>query len=214
MIRSPLRWLLHATAAVSLLALGACATLPKPDTVDAAQVAGKWQAHRTAVAAISSFQLNGRAGAGNGIKADLRWRQYAGARFEARIAGPFGAGAVAISGTPHDVEIRTKDGTEQTTDPEGWMLQRAGWTFPIDGLRWWALGLPAPGTPAKTTFDAQGRLATLTQDGWTLQYLDYQEVGDLSLPHRFAATSAQIDLRLVVDQWQDIETSHNPPASS
>src|SRR3546814_3110178 len=55
--------------------------------------------------------------------------------FEIRIAGPFGAGAVAISGTPDHVEIRTKDGVEHTDDPQAWLFQRAGWSFPIAGLR-------------------------------------------------------------------------------
>src|SRR3546814_14480614 len=83
--------------------------------------------------------------------------------FEIRIAGPFGAGAVAISGTPDHVEIRTKDGIEHTDDPQAWLFQRAGWSFPIAGLRWWVLGLPAPNAPAQIELDAQGRLAALTR---------------------------------------------------
>ncbi|NGY04385.1 lipoprotein insertase outer membrane protein LolB [Solimonas terrae] len=201
-------------AAVALLALcSACANLPSAP-VDQAQIDARWRAHRDELAAITHFELNGRAASRLGVKADLRWQQFEDGHFNIRIAGPFGAGAVAIDGTPHDVEIRTKDGTEHTNDPQAWLLQRAGWTFPIDGLRWWVLGLPAPDTAAQIELDAQGRLATLTQDGWTLNYGDYQQVLNLDLPRRFEARNGQITLKLIADEWHDIETSRGHPPSS
>lgn len=210
-----LRTLIRIAALLALALSAACATLqPAPPPVDRDAVAGLWRAHRDALSAITQFELDGRAASGVGVKADLRWQQFDDGRFDARIAGPFGAGAVSINGTPHDVEIRTKDGSEHTDDPEAWLQQHAGWTFPVAGLRWWALGLSAPDSPAQTTFDAQGRLATLTQDGWTLQYNEYQDVQGLDLPRRFEAASAQITLKLVIDNWREIQRSHNPPASS
>src|SRR3546814_20340657 len=60
------------------------------------------------------------------------------------------------------------------------------------GLRWWVLGLPAPNAPAQIELDAQGRLAALTQVGWTLQYQEYQDVGGIALPRRFEAKNQQI----------------------
>src|SRR3546814_19517688 len=82
--------------------------------------------HHDTLASIQHFTLNGRAASGVGVKADLRWQQFDDGHFEIRIAGPFGAGAVAISGTPDHVEIRTKDGIEHTDDPQAWLFQRAG----------------------------------------------------------------------------------------
>lgn len=181
----------------------ACATL-QPAPVDQARSAAKWRAHHDTLASITHFTLNGRAASGLGVKADLRWQQYADGHFEIRIAGPFGAGAVAISGTPYDVEIRTKDGVEHTDDPQAWLFQRAGWTLPIAGLRWWVLGLPAPDAPAQIELDAQGQLATLTQAGWTLQYDEYQDVAGVALPRRFEAKNEQITLKLIADQWSGI----------
>src|SRR3546814_8106960 len=49
------------------------------------------------------------------------------------------------------------------------------------GLRWWVLGLPAPNAPPQIELDGQGRLAALTQVGWTLQYQEYQDVGVIGL---------------------------------
>lgn len=184
------------------LALGACASTPQRLQRDGGAA---WQQHRAAVESITAFALQARAaGGGMGVKADLSWRQHADGRFDIRLSGPLGAGAFAISGTPRAVEIRSKDGVETTPDPQAWLLARAGWSFPVQGLRWWTLGLPAPGAAARMRFDAQGRLAELQQDGWTLHYLEYQDAGPFSLPRRFAAENAEISLKLVIDRWDDL----------
>src|SRR3546814_6154436 len=73
------------------------------------------------------------------------------------------------------------------------------------GLRWWVLGLPAPNAPAQIELDAQGRLAALTQVGWTLQYQEYQDVGGIALPRRFEAKNQQITLKLIADEWKGID---------
>jgi len=187
---------------LATLLLGGCATLTPP-RVDQDAAARKWQQHYTEVVALTRFDLTGRAASGSmGAKADLRWQQFEDGHFEVRVSGPFGAGAVAISGNAERVEIRTKDGVVHTNDPEGWMQQQAGWTFPIRGLSWWARGLPAPDAPAVTTFDADGRLATLAQAGWTFQYTEYQDVQGIDLPRRFQAASDRITLKLIVDRWE------------
>lgn len=190
-------------APVLLLLLSACAAVTPPLRSDGGAA---WQAHREALAAITSFSLEGRAASGgaNPVKADLRWKQQADGRFDLRLAGPFGAGAVAIAGTGQEVEIRSKDGVDTTNDPEAWLYARAGWTVPIRGLRWWALGLPAPDSPARAHFDAEGRLARLEQDGWTFLYLEYQDAQGLSLPRRVEAANAQITLKLIIDRWEGL----------
>ncbi|MFT4047040.1 MAG: lipoprotein insertase outer membrane protein LolB [Solimonas sp.] len=196
-----LRLLLAAT-----LLLGGCATVAP--TVDQDAAARQWQRHYGEVAALTHFDLLGRAASGAlGVKADLRWKQFDDGRFDVRVSGPFGAGSVAIAGTEEAVEIRTKDGAIHTHDPEAWMQQQAGWTFPIRGLRWWARGLPAPDTPARTTLDADGRLATLSQDGWNFEYSEYQEVQGIALPRRFQASNDRITLKLIVDRWDNLPPS-------
>lgn len=198
--------LLRSAAAALALLLSACASFaPQPTAPgSASEAAAAWQRHRRDVAAISAFTLDGRAANSLGVKADLRWRQHADGTFDARIAGPLGAGAAALSGNPRHVEIRTANGVEASDDPEAWMLERAGWTLPLRGLRWWALGLPAPGSPAHTEVDGQGRLALLEQNGWTLLYTEYMDVDGMTLPKRFEASNEQIRLKLLIDRWQDV----------
>ena len=194
-------------AALGLLLLGACATVAPPTQREDGGAA--WQRHRQLLATIQTFSLQGRAAGGGGVKADLRWKQEADGRFDVRLAGPFGAGALAIHGNDREVEIRSKDGIDVTDDPEAWLYVRAGWTVPIRGLRWWALGLPAPGAPARTRFDEDGRLARLEQDGWTFLYLEYQDAQGFALPRRIEAANDRITLKLIVDRWDGL-----PPAAA
>lgn len=193
-------------AALGLLLLAGCATVRSPAERDDGGMA--WQQHRQQLETIRTFRLEGRAAGAGGVKADLRWRQDADGHFDVRLAGPFGVGAVAITGTEREVEIRSKEGVDVTDDPEAWLYTRAGWAVPIRGLRWWALGLPAPGTPARTRFDATGRLARLEQDGWTFLYLEYQDAQGFALPRRIEAASDRITLKLIVDRWDGL-----PPAA-
>ncbi|SEQ15833.1 outer membrane lipoprotein LolB [Solimonas aquatica] len=198
--------LLRAAALALGLGLGGCASLaPQPSAPgEDAGARAAWLAHRDALSGISAFTLDGRAANSLGVKADLHWQQYADGHFEVRIAGPLGSGATALSGTAQRVLIRSAQGEELSDDPEAWLQAHAGWSLPLRGLRWWALGLPAPDAPAQTQLDAQGRLAILQQQGWTLSYNEYTEVDGLALPRRLEASNTQLRVKLLIDRWQDV----------
>lgn len=199
---------LTALAAVALLLAGCSSWQPQPSpTADT----GAWQARAARLQTIERFELQGRAADGRGVKADLRWQQHVDNRFDLRLSGPFGAGAVAIAGTPQAVEVRTRDGRFETRDPEGWLRQNLGWAFPVTHLRYWALGLPAPDASAQISLDAQGRLAVLSQDGWTLQYSEYTVHNGFDLPRRFEAQQGEVRLRLIVDRWAEVATAPANP---
>ncbi|MEQ1440453.1 lipoprotein insertase outer membrane protein LolB [Fontimonas sp. SYSU GA230001] len=181
----------------------ACA--PAPRQVDPALTELRWTEHREALAGILGFALEGRLADSKGRSGELLWRQYADDRFELRINGPLGVGAVAIDGDAGGVTVRSKDGTETTDDPEGWMQTHLGWHLPLRSLRAWALGIPAPGEVQQLAVDADGHLLSLQQSGWTLRYDDYQRVGVLDLPRRLQAQSDAIRLRLVIDRWTALD---------
>jgi outer membrane lipoprotein LolB len=201
-------WLLLAAS----LTLSACASLG-PGAAPTGSPQERWQERRSALEQIDRFTLHARvAGSGAlGMKGDLRWQQQADGRFDLRVAGPFGAGAVGISGDAQAVQVRTREGTEVTTDPERWLRQRLGWSLPIGGLRYWALGLPAPHSPAHIELDAAGALAALEQDGWRLQYDEYQSAGLLDLPRRFQLQHGDATIKVVADRWEDLPGSPAAP---
>ena len=185
----------------ALLAVSGCSLLHMKS--DKAEVA--WEARRESLARIDRFTLQARVSSGGvfGVKGNLHWRQD-GDVFEMRVAGPFGVGAANISGRGRQVEIRSSKGTFTTHDPEKDIHDRLGWAFPVSHLRYWVLGVPAPTSDAELEIDEDGRIVTLEQDDWTLEFDEYQEAGALDLPRKFLVANAEVRIKVVVDSWSGL----------
>ena len=188
------------------LLLGACAGTPvKPLNTDLAE--RNWGIRRSNIAAVQSFGLTGRI-AESGIaggRGDIDWTQ-SGERIDLRISGPLGVGALAISGDPQGVEIRSKDGVIATREPEAYMQERLGWSVPLSMLRYWVLGVPASVPrrdlyPKIVQLDEIGRATRFEQTGWTIAYIDYQTVNSLVLPRKLTLSNGSRSFRLVIDEW-------------
>lgn len=201
------RWL----PIVVALLLAACATPRTPQTAPPdAERTEAWIAHHAALSEISGFRLSGRvssdAAAGS---ARLSWTQQ-GDRFSARAAGPFGSGALGLSGTSQAVRIRSGDEQITTDQPEVWMQRQLGWSLPVAGLRYWALGMPRPGTAASYRFDEAGRLAQLTQSGWRVVYSDYVQQDGITLPNRIHLHGPESAILLRIHAWQSLQRDGKP----
>lgn len=191
---------MRALAGLALLAaLHGCATRPPAPTPE---LLAAWQRHQAGVGDVTGFTLQGRFAAGGvfGTKGQVLWTQ-SGTGYQVRLWGPFGAGAVLIRGDAGHAEVRTADERFETTDPEQALRERFGWTLPLGPLRWWVLGLPAPGPHAALQLDDQGRLGGLQQSGWTLEVEEYQAVDQRHLPRKLALANGEVSLKLVVDRW-------------
>ncbi|MFI4981320.1 MAG: lipoprotein insertase outer membrane protein LolB [Nevskiales bacterium] len=205
------RLLRAAVAGAATLLLAGCFNEVKPDgaaadTGNSALAQRSWDARRTALQQVQNFSLQGRL-AQTGLVSfggDLSWIQ-AGATFQARFYGPLGVGAVAIIGSPGNMQIQNKSGTYQTQQPEVLMQQQFGWSLPVDGLRYWVLGLPAPGDMAQLKLDDTGHILSMQQDGWELVYSEYQSVAGLDLPKKFALKDPQRGFRVFIDTWVNVE---------
>lgn len=199
------------TAFVTLLALllSACGGQPiKPLNTDLAE--RNWGIRSSNIAAVQSFGLKGRiaeAGIAGG-RGDIDWTQ-SGERIDLRISGPLGVGALAISGDPQGVEIRSKDGVIATREPESYMQDRLGWSLPLGTLRYWVLGVPALAPrydqmPRIVKLDEIGRATNFEQTGWKIDYLEYQTVNSLALPRKLTLSNGSRSFRLVIDEWSGI----------
>jgi outer membrane lipoprotein LolB len=187
--------------------LSACGTVPsRPPAADPESA---WDAHRHAVLAVDAWRLNGRLGVlsdGAGWHASLFWHQDNG-RYDIRIVAPLGQGSVRLVGDDSQVRLTTGSGEQAVAEnPSRLLHERLGWRVPVEALRYWAIGLPAPGTAVKT-LDERGRLATLHQAGWSIRFLDYQERTGLDLPGRIVANHPDAEVRLVVNAWAPTATT-------
>jgi outer membrane lipoprotein LolB len=193
-------------AAATLTLLAACASLPRATPASSAIGASRSVALRAQLQRIDAFAVQGRiAGGALGIKGDVHWQQNADDSFSLRISGPFGMGATSIRGTPQQVVVRSGDGKTQTTDPQLWLQQNLGWTLPIARLRYWVLGLPAADSPVQAvSYNDDGTLARLQQDGWQLEYGQYLSVDGYNLPRKLQLSHADATFRVVVDGWSGL----------
>ncbi|MBS63192.1 lipoprotein insertase outer membrane protein LolB [Salinisphaera sp.] len=189
--------------------LSGCAIIRKPAETEAGVVdAAAWAEHRQALTDFDVWSLQGRVATGQllGWTGNLSWRQQ-GETFDVRLSGPLGAGGFRAQGSLEDsVVIQTKDERFVTTEPDALVERTLGWTFPLEPLRFWARGLPAPGDYDRISVNAQGRMISLEQNGWALSLPEYVEPENMpAVPRRIVLDNGETRIRLVVDRWFNVD---------
>ena len=165
---------------------------------------GDWESRQDILAGMDEWEFAGRIGvsAGDeGFNGQLRWRQD-GVVFRARINGPLGTGTVFINGDNRELTLTDRNGVvTELQDAEVELRQMYGWTIPVTSLRFWALGIPDPASPAATEFGDDGQLRKLRQSDWQVDFTQYSEGGGQLLPRRLSAVNDDVKVRLVIDTW-------------
>ena len=180
--------------------ISACVTpksLELPEIVD-------WDSRQDILAGMDEWEFAGRIGvsAGDeGFNGQLWWRQD-GVVFRARISGPLGVGTVFINGDGRELTVTDRDGVvTELHDAEAELRRMYGWTIPVTSLRFWALGIPDPASPAMTEFGDDGQLSKLRQQDWEVDITQYREGGGQLMPRRLTAVNDDVKMRLVIDNW-------------
>jgi outer membrane lipoprotein LolB len=146
--------------------------------------------------------VSGRDGGGSG---SFDWRQQADAA-SVEIRGPIGIGSVSLKvrgdATHPDIELQTGDGATLEADAALAELEaRLGASLPAGNMRYWLLGLAAPGPHDWRPANEAGEV-TLEQQGWTIDYQRYSEEAGAKVPTRLRATSGAARVRIVIDRWR------------
>lgn len=187
-----------------IFVLGACAVAPvsKPPVKDIEQA---WLAHRAALSALTMWTANGRIAGRTeeqGWSASLLWAQQ-GDEYHISLSGPLGQGRVQLDGNAQGVALQLPDQQViSASDPADLLYQRTGWRLPVEALRFWLRGLPAPNLPFVKQLDDQGRLEILEQSGWKLDYRQYVPIYHWELPAKLTLARADLRVRFIIDEWQ------------
>ena len=196
-----MRWLV--SLSIILLVAGCAAPLPVPP----ADAEATWQLRQHDLNNMNDWRLNGRLAITRGAEAwhlKVNWRQKQDG-YEIFLSGPFGAGQVKLLGNQEGVVLRDAERhAYYAREPESLLYEHTGVFMPVTGLRYWILGLPDPGKnhTSQTRLDVYGRLAELQQRDWKVQFPDYVAVKHYQLPERLLIQGEDIEVRLVVDDWQ------------
>ncbi len=193
-----LKWAL----APALLAsgLGGCAHTP------ATQDEFSYPERRSYLEQLEGWDLRGRIAVDTGERAfqgRFRWQQFP-ESLDLSISGPLGAGVLEVAGPPDKLTVRARGESWELADPEVELSELMGWWLPVRSFSAWLLGLPDPMYPATTALGPEDALQSLEQRLWMLTYQTYQLEDGILLPRRIDLSHRDLELRVIVDQWQSV----------
>ena len=184
------------------LLLTGCASSPQFKPVDNPDA--EWLNHQQQISALQKWRLKGRIAIKNDHEAwflKVDWQQHMN-DYAVFLSGPF-SGVVSLSGGKDNVELNDGEQSYQAPDAEILLLEHTGIRMPVNGLRYWLLGLPQPDREVRNLkLDVTGRLSSLRQDEWQVNIDRYQQYNGKSLPAKIIIQNHQLNVRLIVDQWQ------------
>ncbi|ASK19336.1 lipoprotein insertase outer membrane protein LolB [Halomonas sp. N3-2A] len=189
-------------AGIALLTLAGCATQTPVD--DGGRQAGQWERQQADVEAFDTWTLVGKAGLRTpqeNTSANLDWNQHP-HYFRMLISGPFGGGRSVLEGREGRFSLTTSDGRFEAETPEALMEEQLGWSLPVRAMPDWVRGLPGEHASYQLESDELGFPNHLQQDGWEIDYRDWEQVEGMWLPRRLVMNYGDLRITLVVNQWQ------------
>lgn len=183
-------------AALALLLLGACTSLPPQATAER-NYAGRFSLAVTREA--TNDDEGHRAWSG-------RFSLAVGAQaLTLDLVSPLGSTIARIETDSHEARLLVPDNgsvrVERGTDAQALSQRVLGWSLPIAGMPDWVEGHPAPARPYRTLPQEDGK-DRFEQDGWTVtvERPDGNRAGlRLQMNHQADGASPEMALRVVLD---------------
>ena len=188
------------------LLLAACVPAPVVRTKgDAAQLAVQ-QSREQSLAHADHWVMQGRLGVSDGKdggSGSFSWTQN-GDHYEFVLRGPAISGAdFRLSGGPDGAQLQgLKSGPISGPDAEALMRKSLGWEVPLRDLRAWVLGLRADSGAAEVSFGDNALPSLLVQDGWSVEYREWDTTRQPALPTKVYANKPPYKVRLSIESWQ------------
>ena len=196
--------LTHYLLAFSLVTcLASCATIPQQVTMSTESTI-RHQNHLQKNAEIKQFSLQGRIGVqtnSKGFSGGINWH-HASDSDNIALFSPLGSQVANISTSSDKITLTDANGKQRSaSNAETLTYDTLGWSLPLAGLADWSLGRPSNSPIQNSIWDEQGRLTTLSQDGWKIEFSNYTEQNGYWLPGKVFLKSDQVNLKLLVENW-------------
>lgn len=117
-------------------------------------------------------------------------------------------GLIRLEKSPGHAQMTTSEGeTYYGNNAQQLLAQTTQLTLPVEGLESWIKGQGHENSACVPDIDAEGRATTLTQDGWKINFFDYEPGSlnsqqQLELPHKLYLKHDNLALKIVIDQWE------------
>lgn len=189
------------TAGLLVLLATACTTTAPRQGSDATLLAAQ-SAREAALAGQADWTMAGRlsvSAQGDGGSGRIEWQQR-GADFEIRLSAPVTRKSWRLLSQGGQATIEGLEGGPRTgSDAEALLLEATGWRIPVGALGEWARGARARG-PATIEFTPAGLPALISQQGWQVEYREWDDA-EPARPRRVFARQGEATVRLVVEAW-------------
>lgn len=156
----------------------------------------------------TQFDLSGRIAISDGKDGGsgrFEWQQR-GQAYSLRFVAPVSGRSWRLEVQPGQALLIESNGAVRVADSAEELLQRElRWHLPADALRYWVLGMRAPGASSDLEFDSNGELSLLRQSGWEIQYIEFDHSQDPPLPRKVFARSGEHQVRIAVRKWTFLE---------
>jgi outer membrane lipoprotein LolB len=191
-------------AAIAALSLTGCRTAP-PASIPGPGADAPWGEQRGALEKLDRYHLDGRvavAANGQGFSASLRYEQLPrGSNLS--LDGPLGIGGLRVALDGDALAIATSRGEKLDGElARAELERRLGFALPLAEMRWWLLGIPAPGAADVQHDVGTGAIKEFTQAGWRVSVNGRSPALGFSLPQRLTAEREGARLKLLVERWQ------------
>ncbi len=169
-----------------------------------------WQNRQRVFARMKAWSMKGRVGLqlrGQNWSFGMNWAEKAGGESVMDIINPLtGAVMANIRETGSQVVLKAADGKSyRDTDAERLLQRQLKLRFPLNDMRYWARGIPAPNQPIEAIkLDAKGRPLKLQQGGWVVTYTAFKGNGTNAFPAKMTLEKAaeRAKAKVVAKQWR------------
>jgi outer membrane lipoprotein LolB len=206
--------------ALVTLALSACVSAPPRPVIDDPDEA--WRQRIDDSYNIDGWEVKAKLAVKThkrGGQATMLWHRDRDAH-KINLYGPLGSGRVILTRDREGATLRdNKKKTYHADTAEELLYRVAGWQVPFQSMRYWLLGVPSPDEQYELSVDGWGRLQTLRQSGWEVEYLEYKQYEGRELPRKFNMTALpgmvhsasdqldendQVRVRVIIKRWLEL----------
>lgn len=149
---------------------------------------------------ISSWNINGSMAARHGKRgwnANVNWRQNGASNYRIMLNGPVAGSTVVITKSGGTTTWQEGGRKMVCSNPAQMLQKETGIWLPINSLYYWVRGEAAPGGVQMEKRDAQNRLVTLRQSGYTINYSNYSN----NLPGKISMNGNGTSIKFVIRGW-------------
>ncbi len=166
-----------------------------------------WEETRAALSQLDNWQTRGKAGLrspGRSESANMIWSQQ-GVHSLVYFSGPLGMQSVTVRSDGQTLEVQQGDDIDSwdLSDPEVMLEPTGSWGLPLEALRYWLKGIPAPGEIDAIQTE-RGLLLHLQQRDWEVNYSSHNYFGPYRLPTRMEIRRGDNSITLILREWNPL----------